>query len=355
MSAMMRQLDREMLGDAERVYSFEWNPERLRRDSAWKEELAHRQAEIAEALRRSTTTLEACPICGERETDLFAEIHGFPYHSCRSCGHVFLQEAPTSEAMNALYSARTSELKSVHMSIYADPRVAEVRIELIARPKVAFVTKRVDRVGTWVDIGCGTGEILVAAKDQGWRAVGIESDVDEVAFARKRGCEVREAYVTRDNAPLHVGKADIVSLFNVLEHVPRPVDLLQGVAAALSPGSFVVVEVPRHPSLSSLANRAFPQLAHRHMYAPDHLHIFTERSSAVMFEASGLVARAVWTFGQDFSEVAYSLASAAGRTIDVTRELTVQDINVIQAAIDSQGLSDKMIVLCVKTTEVMET
>jgi len=350
---MNKMVERNAIEGVERTCSFEWNPQRLRRDSAWKNRLACRQAKIAEELKTSTVTLEACPICGERETVLFALIHGYPYHECRGCGHIFLKEAPSPEVMNALYSARGSELKSVHMSIYGDPHVAGIRIELIAKPKVEFVTGHIGHVGTWLDVGCGTGEILVAARDQGWEAIGIESDVDELEFARKQGCQVREAYLTRDNAQVHIGIADVVSFFNVLEHIPHPVDLLQAVVTAISPGTYVVIEVPRHPSLSSLANRAFPWLAHRHMYAPDHLHVFTERSAHLMFENSGLVTKAIWTFGQDLSEIVYSMAGIAEVDIEMSRELTVEDINVIQSAIDVRGLSDKMIILCVKPSEAV--
>jgi len=346
-------VDRKSFDDVERICSFEWNPQRLRRDSVWKKGLARRQAEIAEELRPSTVTLEACPICGECDTAFFARIHGYPYHECQGCGHIFLQEAPKPEAMNALYSARESELKSVHMSIYGDPQVAGIRIGLIARPKVEFVTERIGHVGTWIDVGCGTGEVLVAAKYKGWEAIGLESDVDELEFARARGWRVREVYRTRDNASGHIGTADGVSFFNVIEHIPHPVELMQAVVAAISPSAFVVIEVPRHPSLSSLANRAFPWLAHRHMYAPDHLHVFSERSAGVMVEESGLVPRAIWTFGQDFSEIIYSLAGVAETSVDVTRELTVEDMNVIQSAVDSRGLSDKMILLCVKAGEAV--
>jgi hypothetical protein len=114
----------------------------------------------------------------------------------------------------------------------------------------------------------------------------------------------------------------------------------------MDPGAWLAVEVPRHPSLSALCNSAFPDLAHRHLYPPHHLHICSERSLGLLLEAAGLVAEHVWVFGQDAAEILDSLSLQSGRTeLDAVHAVAVEGI---QEAIDDRGLSDRMLVLAQK-------
>lgn len=101
--------------------------------------------------------------------------------------------------------------------------------------------------GLWVDVGCSNGAVLVAARKRGWQVVGTEFDratADEVS--RVLGFLVLEAaqWYAAANAPGNAGKANVVSLFDVLEHVLDPVGLLQAAVASLAADGIVVIEVP---------------------------------------------------------------------------------------------------------------
>jgi hypothetical protein len=151
--------------------------------------------------------------------------------------------------------------------------------------------------------------------------------------------------VTAENASRYLGTAQIVSVLNVLEHLIRPADLTNAVSAGLQRGAPVVVEVPRHPPLSSFASLLFPQLACRHLVAPEHLRIFTERSMEVLLESAGLRAVRVWIFGQDFQELVSSAALASGIAESGFFQ-TVCDLTPgLQQAIDDADFSDVLFVV----------
>src|SRR5690606_8343108 len=169
-----------------------------------------------------------------------------------------------------------------------------------------------------------------------------------VAFARARGIDVTLGYLSE--LPRELGPSvRVLSALNLLEHLPDPRPALARLTAPLAPGAHVVVEVPRHPSLSSLSNLLYPGLACRHIYPPDHLHIFTEASLERVLAAAGLDARAVWVFGEDYQEPIYSSAAHAGLEESPFLHRVLDGGAAIQRAIDAENLCDVLFVVAIKT------
>lgn len=319
----------------------------LKRTLQWRRDLAERHRALAARIAVRGPALAQCPVCDGRERERFVEVFGFAYDECKTCGHVFSVTPPTDEMVRQIY-AEDEAARAGQAAVYVDEDLFAKRVERIARPKIEHVRQSVEPSGTWVDIGCATGEILTAASQAGWKPLGVEADPTEVAFARKRGLTIIEAYVTPDNASEYLSDAAVLSMLNILEHVPRPAELLAGLTAPLRSGAHVVLEVPRHPSLSSFANQLFPATAYRHIQAPEHLHIFSERSCDLVLQRAGLRAVSVWTFGQDFQEFVTSaaVAAGAGETAMLSRVLDMTP--ALQQAIDDSELSDILFVVARK-------
>lgn len=316
----------------------------LNRTFEWRRGIAARHEELAKQLAGPRARLSACPVCASTELAPFVEIHGFPYAECAGCGLVFSQEPPDADAIKALYSADKAK-RTPQDTIYVDEALHERRVQVIAAPKVAFIRDTIGRSGgTWVDIGCATGEVLTAAAAAGFRPLGVEPDPIHAAFARGRGITIVEDFVSLGQSE-HIAGAAVVSMFNMLEHVNRPGDVVELVGRSVTPGTHCVIEVPRHPSLSSFANLAFPQLATRHIYAPEHLHVFTERAVELMLERAGFTPIGVWTFGQDYQELISSVAVSARLSESPFFQALGDLTNGVQQAIDDGGFSDALLVV----------
>jgi SAM-dependent methyltransferase len=91
-----------------------------------------------------------------------------------------------------------------------------------------------------VDVGCGDGVFL--AMVSGSRKRGLELNPEAVARARGRGLNVKEGLL----GDLQNESTDILTLFQVLEHVPRPHEVLQEAARVLRPGGQLYVAVPNN-------------------------------------------------------------------------------------------------------------
>jgi len=102
------------------------------------------------------------------------------------------------------------------------------------------------RGGELLDIGCGTGNFLAAARDAGYGVTGIELDRNAARFAKERlGLPRIFPLMIADFSELHAEEQfDVVTFFEVLEHQAAPVEFLQKVRACVRPGGAVALSVP---------------------------------------------------------------------------------------------------------------
>lgn len=108
-----------------------------------------------------------------------------------------------------------------------------------------------------VDIGCGDGFFLSLVG--GTRKRGLELNPDAVRRAREKGLDVREGLLP----VLPDASADVLTLFQVLEHVERPVEVLADAARVLRPGGRLFVAVPNNDAYIG-------QALHDPLNAPPH-------------------------------------------------------------------------------------
>lgn len=319
----------------------------LNRTVQWRTDVGKKKKESALRSALFVKNLAPCPICGGGAHRQFVEIYGYRYSECASCGHIFMNPLLDSDAIAKLYKG--GEKGSVQKLIYmAGEKLFKDRIKQIAVPKVSYCNSLIKGRGLWVDIGCGSGELLVAARKSGWTVKGFEPDVDEADFAERHGLGVVRGYITAENSR-ELKDAKIISLINVLEHIGDPVSLLKNAVRNLKPGAYVALEVPHHPALSSFVNLVFPaSIYQRHIFPPDHLHAFTDKSARIMLDKAGVRAVGVWQFGQDaFDFILGSLVNAGIQESEFTGKILGLAPD-IQKIVDKNNLSDTMFLVAKK-------
>lgn len=320
----------------------------LNRDSAWRRSIASDQAVLSARFAVNSTRRTMCPLCNGSDSSRVMVVHGVSYLECATCSHLYSELIPLEGAVQSLYGDSEGSDASSQAKIYLDDTLFARRIEMIGRPKVDFVTEVIgSTAGEWLDIGCGTGEVLVAARDAGWHVRGIEADIRFVDFAQMRGLPVEHGFVTGDNSSSLIREATVVSLFNLVEHLEDPVGLLKAIVAGARRGTWVVIEVPRHPSLSSLSNLLFPSLSARHIYPPDHLHVFTDASLRQVLGQAGISPFALWLFGQDIQDFVMTGVSHQLREQPLPRfvDQILDAAPQLQQCVDEAGLSDTIVVV----------
>lgn len=94
-----------------------------------------------------------------------------------------------------------------------------------------------------LDIACGAGEFVARATALGALATGIDTNPDAVAKARERGlsaqCTALESFAARANE-----RFDVVTAFQVIEHIPAVGPFVDAAKQCLAPGGTLIITVP---------------------------------------------------------------------------------------------------------------
>lgn len=190
----------------------------------------------------------SCNYCGSTEAILVNEgpdlllNRGGHYRlvQCPNCQLIYQNPRPSLEELPAFYPddyvpydqgrQRTSWLQQRNLAYQMGRRTSRI-------------TRFQPRPGTVLDIGCATGAFLVAMRDLGWQVQGVELSEHAAEYAR----QVQKLPVhtgTAESAHFAENQFDVVTMWDVLEHVIDPRQTLREVARILKPGGLLVLSLP---------------------------------------------------------------------------------------------------------------
>jgi len=120
-----------------------------------------------------------------------------------------------------------------------------------------------------LDIGCGNGAFVRAARAWGWDAEGLDPDPNAAAGGRAMGLPITEGGLPNTGYP--EGSFAAVTIDHSIEHLHDPVAGVREVRRILEPGGTVWIATP---NLSSIGHKLFGP-AWRGLEPPRHLVLFT--------------------------------------------------------------------------------
>ena len=176
---------------------------------------------------------ESCQVCGGGDFRDYVVREDGHFRQCRGCG--------------LIVNARSEEAVTEAQGVYDGP-------ELMLRPdrrfnhKVRTARGRLDLIagyqptGRLLDVGCGNCAMLVAARAAGYEAIGVDVGAYPVQRGRELGLEVQHG--TLAGTGFADESFDVVTLWSVLEHMPRSADGLAEVYRILKPGGVMGLMVP---------------------------------------------------------------------------------------------------------------
>jgi len=150
-------------------------------------------------------------------------------------------------------------------------------LELFASQR-EFLRQLPARGGDLLDAGCGDGLFLDSARRH-YRVVGLELDREAAAVARARlpaNTEIYELEFDALREVAHDGAFDVITCFEVLEHLANPVAFFREACLLLKPGGYLAVSVPNR-------NRYYGR-DNAHDFPPNHLTRWSRRSLELAFE-----------------------------------------------------------------------
>ena len=233
----------------------------------------------------------SCPACGAGERDERGLKNGLRVGACRGCGTLYARGGAGREADAACdYDAYYHE---ANLSV---PSFIERRLDEIVGGFAPF-----RRTGRLLDIGCGAGTLLHAARRAGWDAAGTEVSRPAVEHVRGEGFEVFAGELGEARFP--DGHFDVVTASEILEHLPDPRALLAEAARILRPGGLFWGTTPHGRGLSARALG----IEWSTVSPPEHLQLFSLGGMRRLLKAAGFARARVITQGFNHYEVRHAL------------------------------------------------
>ena len=218
----------------------------IRPDELMQSELKHIAADRRRLLQyRDDFVRVPCPACGSETTHRAFEKAGLTYVVCSDCATMYVNPRPTPAILEECYAKSKVYW---YWNKYIFPASEESRREKIFRPRVERIADICQRYGikngTLLEVGAGFGTFCEEAKRRGIfrRVIAVEPNPDLAETCRRKGLEVIEKPI--EQACLGLTAIDIVSSFEVIEHLFSPRDTLLGCASVLSPGGLLILSCP---------------------------------------------------------------------------------------------------------------
>ncbi len=242
----------------------------------------------------------ACNLCGARDSELLhpssltcdtpnpsefrctSAAYGVhpPIVRCRECGLVYANPRWDSSVVRDNYTV-------VEDPTYVEERDGRVlTFSRNLRPFEGLVAAN-STTRRLLDVGCHIGVMVELAQQRGWEAWGIEPSTWASEQARARGLHVITA--TMAEAGLEDNYFDVVTMWDVIEHLTDPLAELGQVRRVLKPGGIVAIHTMDIESLfARLMGKRWPWFMEMHLYyfSPRTLRMMLTKQGFAVFRSS---------------------------------------------------------------------
>lgn len=204
-----------------------------------------------------------CPACDVAPRPTHLRRGPSVFVRCPSCRSLWQSPFPDDARLAEIYGAGYLE----RWGITGPAALTEVRAMKAATAR-AFLArvKRHRAGGALLDIGCALGFLLAEAKRAGYEPYGLDRNASAIEQARAEFGPRVQAVDLEANPFPGVAFA-VVTLVDVLEHVPDPGALLAAVEARLEPGGVLALLLPNADSLMArVLGSAWPHFAEEHLW-----------------------------------------------------------------------------------------
>ena len=229
-----------------------------------------------------------CPWCQSEKAHLYLSLKDYfltqePFEImvCEECGLLYTTPKPSDEKLGDYYKSDDYYSHQENKKGFI-PRVYETVKSVNLKHKIAIATQGKEP-GRLLDIGCGVGDFLHFAEQNGWQCTGAEPSEDASSIAKKR--IKAEIMLPKDLEKLPDESFDVITMWHVLEHVSDLQWQVNQLNRLLKKGGRLVIALPNF--------RSYDAQYYKDKWAaydvPRHLNHFSQDSIAKIFNINGLV------------------------------------------------------------------
>jgi 2-polyprenyl-3-methyl-5-hydroxy-6-metoxy-1,4-benzoquinol methylase len=206
-----------------------------------------------------TSEFTSCLLCNSQK---IVELKGYQNNflvKCSECTFVFCYKRPSAEELVQHYNlySRAKPISPITIKRY------HALLDEMEKYKMT---------SNLIDVGCGDGFFLEEAQKRGWNVYGTEFTDAAIEVCEKKGIRMNKAPISTDQFP--PGYFDVITSFEVIEHINNPVEEITAFHKLLRKGGLVYITTPNFNSISrDILSHHWNIIGY-----PEHLSYYTRRT-----------------------------------------------------------------------------
>lgn len=179
-----------------------------------------------------------CGICGSTNSEFLRQIRGLKIVQCKDCGCIYTNPRRVWNYDDS--DIPLQEKLSIYQQHYWPKRK-------VSANRFWNESEKYRRSGTLLEVGCGFGHFINESRLHGWSVTGVEIAHDEASWGREHfNLNIIHSI---DDAQLDGLQFDIITLWDVIEHVPDVLNLVHRCFDLLRPGGVLFIKTPNADGL----------------------------------------------------------------------------------------------------------
>jgi spore maturation protein CgeB len=236
----------------------------------------------------------ACVVCGGKNHSFYAVKAGYKVWKCGSCGTLFLFPLPKTSETKSVYSKEYFAGAKEGFG-YVDYDADKDAMRSVFERYLRDFERILGKPGRLLDIGAATGYFMKVAEGRGWKSHGVEISSYAAELGRSRGLDIETGTIHDTN----FGKEsfDLVTMWDVVEHVPDPILDIYKACSLLRQGGLLAINTPDSGSRFAKFRGSRWHL----LVPPEHIFYFNRDGLITILGKSGFEILEVGCIGKRFT------------------------------------------------------
>ena len=196
-------------------------------------------------------------------------------------GYLETHPKPSLENVSKYYETENYISHTDSSESFIDKIYQNVRVHTLSK-KVQLINSFNTTGKSLLDIGCGTGDFLLAAKSDNWEVTGVEPDegAREISTLKLN----KKVFALEDLVKLKGNTYDVISLWHVMEHIYDLDNQMDLICSLLKPNGVLIIAVPNYKSFDAKYYKQYWAA----LDVPRHLYHFNKISIKKFFKKRSL-------------------------------------------------------------------
>jgi 2-polyprenyl-3-methyl-5-hydroxy-6-metoxy-1,4-benzoquinol methylase len=253
------------------------------------------------------TSKNKCPVCLNEAHTPLGEKNNFALFRCKNCQTIFAEHSTIVEK-------NKDEVTELYDHYYDFAQFKLSPATEFSLQKMVLSFNKFRETGKLVDIGFGEGSLLSIAEKNSWKCFGTEVSPQSLKYGTEKG------WIVSDNAlndeKFEKNSFDVVTMIELIEHVPNPHIFLETAFSLLRPGGLLFITTPNTGSL----NQRWLGTKWSIISPPEHITIWSPTGMKNALKRNGFVVKKFKTEGFNPIEILQQSSSLAkAKTENVSR------------------------------------